>query len=62
VIVLAWIGWLLLCLGAFSFIIDGLLNLGGCGDRYEEKYRGQNYLSILIGIVLAIVAFNNLPF
>lgn len=55
--ILSMIGFTVLCLIPFSLITGGLLNLGGCGDRIGEKYKVSNWIQIVVGILLLIVAF-----
>ena len=55
--VLAGFGFIVAGFLSVSLIIGGLLNLGGCGDRIGEKYRASNWIQIVVGIMLLIVAF-----
>lgn len=55
--ILSIIGFVILCLFSISLVIGGLLNLGGCGDRIGDKYKGSNWIQIVVGIVLLILAF-----
>jgi hypothetical protein len=53
--VLSIIGFVVLCVISLSLIIGGLLNLGGCGDRVGDKYKGTNQLQIVLGLILLVI-------
>lgn len=55
--ILSIIGFVILCLFSVSLVIGGLLNLGGCGDRIGDEYKISNWIQIVVGILLLIVAF-----
>lgn len=55
--ILSIVGFIVLCLVPVSLIIGGLLNLGGCGDRIGEKYKVSNWIQIVVGVLLLIIAF-----
>ncbi|ANA49198.1 hypothetical protein PMW_73 [Pseudomonas phage phiPMW] len=35
----------------FMFFIDGLLNLGGCGDRIGKEYYVSNCIQTAVGLM-----------
>lgn len=53
--ILSFIGMAVLCLVAFSLVIGGLLNLGGCGDRIGDEYKVSNYTQITVGLMIAFL-------
>lgn len=58
--ILAGFGFIVMCFLSVSLVIGGLLNLGGCGDRIGEEYKVSNWIQIVVGILLLIVAFVSL--
>lgn len=55
--ILSIVGLVVICLISFLLVIGGVLNLGGCGDRIGEEYKGSNWIQIVVGILLLIMAF-----
>ena len=51
--ILAGFGFIVMGFLSVSLVIGGLLNLGGCGDEYKVS----NWIQIVVGILLLIVAF-----
>lgn len=58
--ILAGFGFIVMGFLSVSLVIGGLLNLGGCGDRIGEEYKVSNWIQIVVGILLLIVAFVSL--
>lgn len=46
-----------LCFFGVYILFDGLLNLGGCGDRIGKKYKKENTIQCIIGFLIVIVSF-----
>ena len=42
------------CLHLLSImlIVDGLLQLGGCGDRFGAEYKMGNWLQVVAGVIM----------
>lgn len=55
--ILAGFGFIVMGFLSVSLVIGGLLNLGGCGDRIGDEYKVSNWIQIVVGILLLIVAF-----
>lgn len=58
--ILAGFGFIVMGFLSVSLVIGGLLNLGGCGDRIGDEHKVSNWIQIVVGVLLLIVAFVSL--